>query len=278
MNQTEPPTSTGNGEIAVAVSEEFSFSDSATVLVITDPTHRVGQLNSARKKPVSVKPTASISEAITLMMTHNFSQLPVMSSTRTVKGIDSWRSLSQKKSFAKKLVCVQDATEEAVVIDSTRSLFEAARLVAESDCVLIKDSDNTISGILTSYDLSVSFAERSEPFLLLEQIEKHVRNHMDGKVSLSEMREVRDSLAAAKKVSGASTLSFGDYVRILQKPESWKKIGLPLDQKLFIKKLDEVRDTRNKVMHFNPNGLGPEDMGKLREFAGLLRQIQEVIK
>ena len=180
--------------------------------------------------------------------------------------------------FAKNPVCVQDAMEEAAVIDSTRSLFEAARLVAESDCVLIKDPDGTISGILTSYDLSVSFAERSEPFLLLEQIEKHIRNHMDGKISLSEMREVRDSLDVGKKISGASTLSFGDYVRILQKPECWKKIGLPLDQKVFIKKLDEVRDIRNKVMHFNPNGLAPEDFSKLREFAGLLRQIQEVIK
>ena len=101
---------------------------------------------------------------------------------------------------------------------------------------------------------------------------------MGGKISLSKMREVRDSLDAGKKVSGAANLSFGDYVRILQKQECWRKIGLPLDQKLFIKKLDEVRDIRNKVMHFNPNGLAPEDMGKLREFAGLLRQIQEVIK
>ena len=278
MNQTEPQTSTGNGELAVAVSDELSFSDSAMALVTTDPTHRVVQLNSARKKPVSVKPTASISEAITLMMTHNFSQLPVMSSSRAVKGIFSWRSLAQKVAFAKNPVSVQDAMEEAVVIDSNRSLFEAARLVAESDCVLIKDPDATISGILTSYDLSVSFAERSEPFLLLEQIEKHIRNHMGGKISLSKMREVRDSLDAGKKVSGAANLSFGDYVRILQKQECWRKIGLPLDQKLFIKKLDEVRDIRNKVMHFNPNGLAPEDMGKLREFAGLLRQIQEVIK
>jgi len=168
--------------------------------------------------------------------------------------------------------------EDAVIIDWNRSLFEAARLVADSDCVLIKDLDGTISGILTSYDLSVSFAERSEPFLLLEQIEKHIRNHIDGKISLSEMREVRDSLDAGQKISDASNLSFGDYVRILQKSVCWRKLGLPLDQKLFIDKLDEVSDIRNKIMHFDPNGLAPEDLGKLREFAGLLRQIQEVIK
>src|SRR5207302_9569921 len=171
MNQTEPQTSTGNGELAVAVSDELSFSDSATGMVTTDPTHRVVQLNSARKKPVSVKPTASISEAITLMMTHNFSQLPVMSSSRAVKGIFSWRSLAQKVAFAKNPGFVQDAMEEAVVMDSNCSLFDAARLVPESDCVVMKDLDATISGILTSYALRASSVGRSERFLLMERFE-----------------------------------------------------------------------------------------------------------
>ena len=34
-------------------------------------------------------------------------------------------------------------------------------------------------------------------------------------------------------------------------------MGLSLDQKLFIKMLNEVKGIQNKVMRFNPNGLVP---------------------
>jgi hypothetical protein len=166
--------------------------------------------------------------------------------------------------------------EEAVIISVNRSLFDAARLVAESDCILIKDNQEVISGILTSYDLSVNFAERSEPFLLLEQIEKHVRSYVENKLSVTEMQEGRRSPEGP--VLHTSKLSFGDYVRILQRPDRWKKVGISLDQTLFVTKLDEIRMIRNKVMHFNPNGLGEDDMQKLRKFAALLRQVQQLLK
>lgn len=243
-----------------------------------DPTHRVGHLKLAKKKPVCVRPTATIPEAITLMMMHDFSQLPVMIGERTVKGIFSWKSLGQKLALKQKCNYVKEAMEEAVIINVNRSLFDAARLVAESDCILIRDDQEVISGILTSYDLSVNFAERSEPFLLLEQIEKHVRRYVENKLSVSEMQDVPRSPTPERPITDASRLSFGDYVRILQRPERWRKVGLSLDQTLFVQKLDEVRLIRNKVMHFNPNGLGYDDMQKLRKFAALLRQVQQLLK
>jgi hypothetical protein len=238
----------------------------------------VGHLKLAKKKPVCVRPTATIPEAITLMMMHDFSQLPVMIGERTVKGIFSWKSLGQKLALKQKCNYVKDAMEEAVIINVNRSLFDAARLVAESDCKLIRDDQEVISGILTSYDLSVNFAERSEPFLLLEQIEKHVRRYVENKLSVSEMQEAPRSPSPERSVPDGSRLSFGDYVRILQRPDRWKKTGLSLDQTLFVKKLDEIRLIRNKVMHFNPNGLGQDDMQKLRKFAALLRQVQQLLK
>jgi predicted transcriptional regulator len=116
--------------------------DSMSAWLADDPTHRVGQLNLARKKPVWTKPNATISQAITLMMLHNFSQLPVMKSSRNVVGLFSWKSLAQRLAFGKNPTHVCDAMESPVVIDANRSLFETARLVADSDCVLIKDEDD----------------------------------------------------------------------------------------------------------------------------------------
>lgn len=265
------PVVTPTDEVQPALSRDASDST-------LDPTHRVGHLKLAKKKPVCVRPTATIPEAITLMMMHDFSQLPVMIGERAVKGIFSWKSLGQKLALKQKCNYVKEAMEEAVIINVNRSLFDAARLVAESDCILIRDDQEVISGILTSYDLSVNFAERSEPFLLLEQIEKHVRSYVENRLSLSEMQEVHRSPAPEHSITDASKLSFGDYVRILQRPDRWKKVGLSLDQTLFVKELDEVRMIRNKIMHFDPNGLAHDDMQKLRKFAGLLRQVQQLLK
>jgi predicted transcriptional regulator len=133
MNCTEAQAPSIDSAAAISTGEGLTMADSAATFLSADPTHRVGQLNLARKRPLSVKPKATISEAITLMMTHDFSQLPVMVSSRNVKGIFSWKSLAQKLTFGKKPVSVSDAMENAVIIDTNRSLFEAARLVAESD-------------------------------------------------------------------------------------------------------------------------------------------------
>ena len=53
---------------------------------VADPTYRIGRLDSANKKPTSVPPDAALALAITLMLKNDFSQLPVMTTEREVKG------------------------------------------------------------------------------------------------------------------------------------------------------------------------------------------------
>lgn len=91
--------------------------------------------------------------------------------------------------------------------------------------------------------------------------------------------DIRKRLAGWRSAlqTKATGLSFGDYVRILRKPDQWKKLGLPLDQNVFIEKLEAARRIRNKVMHFTPNGIAQEDLSSLRDFAGLFTQIQEIM-
>ena len=50
MSQIDPQTSTDNGELAVTVSDELSFSDPATLLLTTDPTHRVWATKLRKKE------------------------------------------------------------------------------------------------------------------------------------------------------------------------------------------------------------------------------------
>ena len=55
----------------------------------TDPTLRIGSLEAANTQPESVKPQSPLSEAITVMRLHNYSQLPVMTNQHEVGGMIS---------------------------------------------------------------------------------------------------------------------------------------------------------------------------------------------
>ena len=60
------------------------------------PTYRIGKLAAANRQTQSVTPDASLSEAVTLMLLHDFSQLPVMQGDRQVKGVISWQSIGSR--------------------------------------------------------------------------------------------------------------------------------------------------------------------------------------
>ena len=241
-----------------------------------DPSYRVARLKSARNLPVAVSPDTTIAEAITQMMKHDFSQLPIISGERTVKGIISWKSLGKRLAMGKKCNSVCDAMEPVHVIELATSLFEAVGLIARHDCVLVKDETSRICGIITSYDVSETFVELGEPFLLLGEIENLIRDLMEGKFSQEELERGRDPLDGDRPISKVSDLNFGGYVRILQDPTSWVRIGTNLDRTTFTKYLESVREIRNDTMHFDPDGIVSEDLKELREFADLLRQVKQI--
>ena len=67
-----------------------------------DPIYRISKLASATRKPLSVSPDTKLEEAVTHMLTNDFSQLPVMTSGRDVKGIITWTSIGSRLAMGKK--------------------------------------------------------------------------------------------------------------------------------------------------------------------------------
>ncbi|MFC0050942.1 CBS domain-containing protein [Streptomyces actinomycinicus] len=55
----------------------------------------VGTLPSALAGVISVKPTATFEEVITLMVLHDFSQLPVLAGPHNLRGSVSWKSIAR---------------------------------------------------------------------------------------------------------------------------------------------------------------------------------------
>jgi CBS domain-containing protein len=249
--------------------------DPVAAIVISDPTYRISKLEAANQLPICISPDASIQQAVTLMMANDFSQLPVTTGKRDIKGILSWHSVGSRLVLGRDVTHVRDAMDVHQEIRIDESIFQAIPIIVQHSYVLIRGSDGTLSGIVTASDLSVQFQQLAEPFLLLGEIENHVRGILDGKFDLADFAAVRDP-ADARKIEAASDLTFGEYLRLLENEDRWSKLGTTLDRKTFCAGLDSVRKIRNDVMHFDPDGILPTDLEQLRHFAKFLQRLQVI--
>lgn len=236
-----------------------------------DPTYRIGKLASANKPPISVKLATDIKEAISLMLMHDFSQIPIMETEREVKGVISWTSIGSRLALGRSFTQVKDFREDHFEISADVSLFSAIDAIIEHEYVLVRDSTKKITGIVTTSDLSNQFRQLGEPFLLLGEIENHLRRLIQGKFTVAEFQTAKDSTDSGRSISSVYDLTFGEYVRFLENEANWSKLNVLLDRKVFIKRLDEIRLIRNDVMHFDPDGVAEADLYKLREFVRFLQ-------
>lgn len=241
---------------------------------IEDPTFRIGKLESANNAPITVAPDSTLLEATTLMMFHDFSQLPVMQGGREIKGVVSWESIGKRKALNLPCERVRDCMETVVPeVPSESSLFSAIDLIVKHGYVLVRQRDRRISGIVTTTDLSLQFRQLAEPFLLVGEIENYIRRLIDGKFTIDQLSSVRNPNDDDRTINTVADLTFGEYLRLLENPEYWEILQIPVDRTIFIKKLDRVRELRNDVMHFDPDPFIEEDLQMLRLFANFMRNL-----
>lgn len=243
-----------------------------------DPTFRLGRLEAANKAVVWVSPNDSLAKAVTLMLTNDFSQLPVMVGERDVKGIVSWKTIGARLAMERSCEECREFMEAAQVLSEDVSLLEAVDVIAKHDYVLVQRSDKKIGGLVTASDFSSQFRMMSEPFLLVGEIENGIRHLMHGRFSAAELQSARADTDATRAIERPSDLTFGEYVRLLQEESSWNKLSIKLDRQEFTKQLDRVREIRNDVMHFDPDGLDPDDKTFLTEFAQFLKRVRETCR
>jgi len=256
---------------AAEVGEAQKFAEQSA-----EPAYRISKLAAANSPPVNVAPTSDLQVAITLMMANDYSQLPVMTGERDVKGMISWKSIGSRLALGVSGGRVAEFMDTYQEIRSDESIFRAIQTIVEHDYVLVRGPTNKIVGIVTASDLSVQFQNLSEPFLLIGEIENQIRQLIREKISVTEMAQMRDVADSTRQISDVSDLTFGEYVRGLEHPERWSKLGLRVDRSTFCKYLDDVRKIRNDVMHFDPDGIPSEDLKRLRDFATFIHRLQSL--
>ncbi len=264
-------------ELADKQPENIANKSIDETLNIDDPTYRISRLAAANKDLISVKPDSELSEVLTLMMTFDFSQIPVMQQAkRDLKGVISWRSIGQKLSVGNSPTKARDLMEPNFqLISSETSLFKALPVIIEHDYVLVENKSNEICGIITASDLSLQFKQLTEPFLLVAEIENHIRQILT-KLEKDDLEKGKDERDTDRKIETVADLTFGEYLRLCQNPSTWTKLSLTIDRKKFCEYLENIKDIRNSIMHFDPDGLENTSIDTLRNFVRLLQTLRDL--
>lgn len=239
-----------------------------------DPVQRISLLPSANKPPITINRDAKLNEAMTLMMLHDFSQLPVMSNPRSIAGVITWETIGYGLSKDSPSEQVKDYIDPNVtVVDLEKPLLEAIQEVISNEFVLVQKKDKTLTGIVTLADISSQFLTLTEPFLLLEQIENLIRLLLDDRFLVDDLKEFSAQEGLEHELEYIDDMTFGQYVRLLQKPANWEKLNLKIDRAPFIKQLDAVREIRNDIMHFDPEGITNDQRQALKSMAKFLTEL-----
>lgn len=233
-------------------------------------------MRGALNEPVRVSPDTSLEEAVTLMLTHDFSQMPVQTGPRDLKGVISWKTIGSRMVLGRESAAVRDYMEDATTIARDAPLFDAVQLVADNDYVVVRDKGRKVVGILTASDFSLQFRALAEPFLLIGEIEQGIRLLLEGKVTEERLSQAIGECGGVPDPKVVTDLTFGDYVLLLQNPRIWDELDLRIDRKVFTAELDEIRRIRNDVMHFKPDALRPKEVERLRAFSRFMRRFRDV--
>ena len=123
---------------------------------------RIGDLKSANQGVVGVRHDDSLALATTLMLQHDFSQLPVFPDRGDVQAV-SWESIA-KAGLSPVSVTLHSATTSVRTVSYDADLLSHVDEIYRVGYVLVRGPDRVrISGIVTTADLTLQFREMTEP-------------------------------------------------------------------------------------------------------------------
>lgn len=243
----------------------------ATVTSSVDPIVRVTSLAAANRGVVSVSVNDKLDKATTLMLFENYSQLAVMQGARDVKGMISWESIARRSMQSPPPSTVQDCMIEARIVNATDALFDTLPEVEQYGYVLVRDKGK-ITGIVTATDFATELASMSQAFMSIGTIERLIRSRLHPCLNEADLSHLEQhSRALAEKDFGR--LTFGENVRLMERPEIWSRLGVSVDKAEFTKRLSIIAEIRNDVMHFGPDPPSASEKRSLEQMESFLRYV-----
>lgn len=234
---------------------------------------RLGHLDAANQTPVSVTRDQELTVATTLMLRHDYSQLPVMQNDRQIEGCISWRSIGETMALGGKPKYVRDCIEKQVrTLKPDVPLTDAINEIIRHEFVMVLTTDNRIRGPVTTTDLAGQYHALSEPFLLISQIESSIRRILDAHAPVEALQDAKFG-EDERVVRRPEDLTFSEYKTVLADDRVWERLGLNLSKSAVLAILEDVRVARNDIMHFHPDDEAEGTIVILRNAAQALEKI-----
>ncbi len=134
----------------------------------------VGNLPSALGGICSVKPTATLEEAVTLMLLNDYSQLAVSAGARSLEGAISWKSIAQAR-HANPSAGLVHAIAPVEQVPYDRELIDLLPTLYAADFVFVHDQTHSICGVVTAADVVSAYGELATPFFLIGELDQLLR-------------------------------------------------------------------------------------------------------
>ena len=228
----------------------------------------VGNLDAALGGIESVSPSASIGEAVTKLLINDFSQLAVLAGKHNLRGAVTWQSIAQAR-LGNPDAVLADAIVPAHDVSYRSDLLTVLDDLRRRGFLFVRNESNAVAGIITAADVAGRYGVMANPFILIGDLDRLLRRAIR-KIPIAEVVAVCGRAGA--RLESHDDMSMGDYQRVLENPSLWARIGLPFDRVTFVDRIDEIREARNKVMHFNPDPLPANIVGHLSTVNDLLRR------
>jgi predicted transcriptional regulator len=242
---------------------------------------RVSQLVPEDQDVLTVPVGTRVEQALHLMKTHDFDQLPVTTAKNRIVGAFTYRSLAGNLQHIRRqdgplTVPVDDLVEELHFVRASQEVGAIVEHLEADHAVLVGDEDRLLA-IVTTIDLNRFLWRRTHPFLLLQEIELGVRDLMRSSCSAAELDAAVS--AALSTDHGAATrrledLTMGELFSVLLNGSSFGRLfrlRFGSNRNLVRVTLEPVCDIRNKVVHFRDD-VSAEELQKLIEVAAWLRR------
>jgi len=100
-------------------------------------------------------------------------------------------------------------------VNQNDDVAKAVTLMLEYDFsqLPVMQGEREVKGVVTSSDLSLQFQTLAEPFLLLREIELHIRRVVKGRITAEDFCVLDTPLQQNRQLQEIEDLSPGEYVK-----------------------------------------------------------------
>ncbi|MEV0178950.1 CBS domain-containing protein [Streptomyces sp. NPDC050625] len=216
-------------------------------------------------------------KAITAMVYHDYSQLPVLDESGRLCGVVTWESIGRARMSGGPLTLADISTPDPLNLLDQTELLPWVPQIQQRGYAFVHDSQHKITGIVTASDLSIQFGVRVQPFVLLEELEQRLRRlinqALDRGTLILDQIHLKLLPHRRKRVHAADDLTLGEYPHVLEPAEHWEALDWDADQSLVVDSLNECKEFRNRLMHFSPDPLPDSEFAPVRGLLEVLRAL-----